>query len=53
MLNVYLHIFEAFVTDLFINFFDILGYMVHLQVSSDCHKSSKFFLMYLLKKIHA
>lgn len=45
-----LHIFYAFMTCLFFNFFKIKNCVVHLQIFSNCHKSQKNFPVYLLKK---
>ena len=51
MLYVYLHIFYAFMTYLFLSFSIFLGYKVRLQVFSNCHKSQKsFFYIFIEKK---
>ena len=50
VLYVYLHIFYAFMMDLFLTYSLFLGCKIHLQVFSSCHKSQKVFSIYLLKK---
>ena len=50
LLYVYLHIFYAFMIDLFLTFSLFLGCKIHLQVFSSCHKSQKVFSIYLWKK---